>query len=171
MNPRTLDDVIESVVELAARLGVEERGRAVAERVRRDIDDVRRAVDGRARPRVFVAEWIDPPYCAGHWLPEMVDAAGGEAVLGKPGELSFPTTWEAVLAEQPDLVVVAACGFTLDEAAPRAAELDLPVRIVVVDGDAHFSRPAPRVADGVRQLAHLLHPGAVGDPGLPFRIL
>ncbi len=80
------------------------------------------------------------------------------AVLGRPGELSFRTTWEAVLAEEPDVIVVAACGFSHDESVERTVGLDLPVRTVIVDGDAHFSRPAPRLADGVRQLAHLLHP-------------
>jgi hypothetical protein len=73
-----------------------------------------------------------------------------------------------VLAEDPDLVVMAACGFSLEQALERTSELRLPVRTVVVDGDAHFSRPAPRLADGVRQLAHLIHPEVVADPGLPF---
>ncbi len=171
MNPRTLDDVVESVVELAGRLGEPAKGREVAARMRTKIAEVRAAVAGLDRPRVFVAEWIEPPYCAGHWLPEMVEAAGGLPLLGRPGELSFPTTWEAVLAEAPDLVVVAACGFSLDEALGRVADLRLPVRTVVVDGDAHFSRPAPRLADGVCQLAHLLHPDAVADPGLPYAFL
>ena len=167
MNPRTLDDLIESVVALADRLGVPERGRDVATRMRAAIDGVRAAVAGRARPRVFVAEWIDPPYGSGHWLPEMVEAAGGTNVISRPGEFSFPTTWETVLAESPDLVVLAACGFSVDQALSRTQELRLPVRTVVVDGDAHFSRPAPRLAEGVRQLGHLLHPDAVPDPGHP----
>lgn len=167
MNPRSLDDVVESAVALADRLGVPDRGRQVADRVRGDIDRVRQAVAGRPRPRVFVAEWIDPPYGSGHWLPEMVEAAGGTNVLSKPGQPSFPTTWEAVLAEQPDLIVLAACGFNLDQALERTGDLRLPVRTVVVDGDAHFSRPAPRLAVGVRQLGHLIHPGAVPDPGVP----
>jgi iron complex transport system substrate-binding protein len=168
MNPRTLDDVIESVVTLADRLGVHERGVAVAAEMRSSIAAVRLAVEGLERPRVFVAEWIDPPYGSGHWLPEMVDAAGGTNVLSAPGEYSFATAWETVLAEAPDLIVVAACGFSLDQALERTSELNLPVRTVVVDGDAHFSRPAPRLAVGIRQLAHLLHPGAVADPGAPF---
>ncbi len=167
MNPRSLDDVVESVIALADRLGVHERGLAVAEAMRTKIDAVRAAVAGLARPRVFVAEWVDPPYGSGHWLPEMVEAAGGSNVLSKPGEYSFATSWEAVLAQEPQLVVLAACGFSLEQALERTSELRLPVRTVVVDGDAHFSRPAPRLADGVRQLAHLIHPEAVADPGLP----
>jgi iron complex transport system substrate-binding protein len=168
MNPRGLDDVVESVITLAERLGVLERGVAVAALMRKKIESVRDAVDGLDRPRVFVAEWMDPPYGSGHWLPEMVEAAGGSNVLSKPGEYSFATTWETVLAEQPELIVLAACGFNLEQALERTAELRLPVRTVVVDGDAHFSRPAPRVADGIAQLAHLIHPDAVADPGLPY---
>ena len=168
MNPRSFEDVVESVMVLAGKLGVPERGVAVAEAMRAKVNAVRSAVAGRDRPRVFVAEWMDPPYGSGHWLPEMVEAAGGTNVLSKPGEYSFATTWEAVLAEKPDLVVVAACGFSLQQALERTHDLRLPVRAVVVDGDAHFSRPAPRIADGIRQLAHLIHPDVVADPGLPY---
>ena len=168
MNPRTIDDVLASVVTLASRLGVPERGIQVVEVMQGKIEAVRAAVAGLERPRVFVAEWVDPPYGSGHWLPEMVEAAGGTNLLSRPGEYSFATTWESVLAEEPELIVVAACGFSLDQALGRVTELRLPVRTVVVDGDAHFSRPAPRIADGVRQLAHLIHPGVVGDPGLPY---
>jgi iron complex transport system substrate-binding protein len=168
MNPRSLDDVVESVITLADQLGVHERGIAVADEMRAKIQTVRTAVAGLERPRVFVAEWMDPPYGSGHWLPEMVEAAGGTNVLSKPGEYSFATTWEAVLGEEPELIVLAACGFSLDQALERTGELRLPVRTVVVDGDAHYSRPAPRVADGIRQLAHLIHPDAFADPGLPY---
>ena len=168
MNPRSFDDVVESVIVLADRLGVHERGVSVAASMRTKVEGISSAVSGRDRPRVFVAEWTDPPYGSGHWLPEMVDAAGGANVLSKPGEYSFATTWDAVLAEKPDLIVLAACGFSLQQSLERTHDLRLPVRTVVVDGDAHFSRPAPRIADGIRQLAHLIHPEAVPDPGLPY---
>jgi iron complex transport system substrate-binding protein len=167
MNPRGMEDVIASVVELAERLGVRDRGVNVAETMRSRIETVRAAVERLDRPRVFVAEWMDPPYGSGHWLPEMVEAAGGRNLLSRPGEYSFATTWEEVLAQDPELIVLAACGFGVEQALERCGELCLPVRTVVVDGDAYYSRPAPRIADGVRQLAHLLHPGAVEDPGLP----
>lgn len=167
MNPRSMEHVIASVVELARRLGGDERGRTVADAMRTKIETVRAAVENLDRPRVFVAEWMDPPYGSGHWLPEMVEAAGGRNLLSRPGEYSFATTWETVLAEDPELIVLAACGFDIDQALARTGELCLPVRTVVVDGDAYYSRPAPRIADGVRQLAHLLHPDAVADPGLP----
>lgn len=168
MNPRSLADVVQSVIALADRLGVPERGREVAAGMRRKMEAVRDTVAGLDRPRVFVAEWMDPPYSSGHWLPEMVEAAGGANVLSRPGEYSFKTTWESVLAEQPDLIVLAACGYSLQQSLERTRGLRLPVRTVVVDGDAHFSRPAPRIADGIRQLGHLIHPEAVPDPGLPY---
>jgi iron complex transport system substrate-binding protein len=168
MNPRSFDDVVGSVIALADRLGVRQLGVGVAAIMRAKVAAVREAVAGLERPRVFVAEWMDPPYGSGHWLPEMVEAAGGENLLSRPGEYSFATSWDAVLAEEPELIVLAACGFSLDQALEHVAELRLPVRTVVVDGDAHFSRPAPRLADGVRQLAHLIHPEAVPDPGLPY---
>jgi iron complex transport system substrate-binding protein len=167
LNPQSLDEVAESAVLLADRLGVRARGEEVAATMRATIDAVRARIAGLTRPRVFVAEWIDPPFTAGHWVPEMVEAAGGENLLSVPREHSVATRWEAVLAARPDLVVIAACGFGFAEALERADGLALPVRTVVVDGDAYFSRPAPRLADGVRQLAHLIHPEAIPDPGLP----
>jgi iron complex transport system substrate-binding protein len=168
MNPRSFEDVVESVIALARRVGVHEGGVAVATAMRAKVDAVKDAVAGLERPRVFLGEWMDPPYGCGHWLPEMVEAAGGTNVLSRPGEYSFATTWQAVLGEEPELIVLAACGFSLSQALERTTDLRLPVRTVVVDGDAHFSRPAPRIADGVRQLAYLIHPQAVADPGLPY---
>jgi iron complex transport system substrate-binding protein len=123
------------------------------------------------RRRVFVAEWIEPPFSAGHWVPEMVEAAGGVDVLGAHAQPSFATTWDEVLARDPEIVVIAPCGFLADEAAERAAGLELPCHTVAVDADSYFSRPAPRLADGVRQLGHLLHPEAVPDPGLAQHVL
>jgi len=167
LDPRTLGDVEQSVRTLARRFGVEERGDEIATRMRETIESTAAAVRGLEPTRIFFAEWIDPPFCAGHWLPEMIELAGGEDVMGRGGEPSHPTTWSAVRALEPELVVVGACGFGADEAAERASGLDLPCPTVAVDGDAYYSRPAPRLADGVRQLAHLLHPAAAPDPGLP----
>jgi iron complex transport system substrate-binding protein len=97
----------------------------------------------------------------------MIAFAGGSDVLGRPGEPSHSTSWEAVLALAPELVVLGPCGFGAGETLERAAGLELPCPVVVVDGDAHYSRPGPRLADGIRQLGHLFHPGVVADPGLP----
>jgi iron complex transport system substrate-binding protein len=167
LDPRTLDDVAQSVRILGARLDVAARAEEVARGMLDAVARTEAAVRGLPRRRVFFAEWIDPPFCAGHWLPEMIELAGGTDVLGRAGEPSHATTWEAVVARQPELVVVGACGFDAVEGAARAADLDLPFPVVAVDGDAYYSRPAPRLAGGVAQLAHLFHPLEAPDPGLP----
>jgi iron complex transport system substrate-binding protein len=167
LDPGTLEEVAGTVTALAERLGEIEAGRQLVDEMRSKIDSVRRAVDGLPRRRVFVSEWIEPPFSAGHWVPEMVDAAGGEDVMGVRGQPSFATTWDTVIDRGPELVVLAPCGFHAEEAAKRAAGLRLPCRVVAVDADSYYSRPAPRLADGVLQLGHLLHPEAVADPGLP----
>jgi iron complex transport system substrate-binding protein len=159
--------VVESVRLLAAHVGAVQRGEEIAAQMLDTVAEVAASVGGRPRRRVFFAEWIEPPFCAGHWLPEMIEIAGGEDVLGRAGEPSRSTTWEEVLPLEPELVIIGPCGFGVEEAATRAAGLVLPCRAFAVDGDAFYSRPAPRLADGIRQLAHLLHPEVAPDPGLP----
>jgi iron complex transport system substrate-binding protein len=168
LDPRTIGEIEASVLRVAERLGVAEAGMSVVEEMRRTILRVREAVAGLPQRRVFVAEWLDPPFAAGHWVPEMVALAGGEEVLGRAGEASFPTTWDDVRAHSPEVVVLAPCGFDSARAAREAALPPLPSRVVAVDANAYFSRPAPRVAEGVAQLGFLLHPEAVPDPGAPW---
>jgi iron complex transport system substrate-binding protein len=166
LDPRSIAGIEDTVRTLAARLGAEEAGRAVVDHMRRTIAAAAAAVAGRRPVPAFVAEWLDPPFSAGHWVPEMVALAGGREVLGNPGGPSLPTTWEAVAAAGPEVVVVAPCGYGARRAAAEAEGMEFPCRAVAVDADAYYSRPAPRIADGVAQLAHILHPGAP-DPGLP----
>jgi len=167
LDPRTLEDVAASIEAVGRALGAGEAGRRRAASFRRELDEVRAATAGLPRPRVFLAEWVEPPYAPGHWLPELVAIAGGECLLGRPGEESVQVTWEAVREARPELVVLAPCGYD----APRAAREPVPdgfdCCVVAVDGSAYYARPAPRLAAGARQLAHLLHPDAVRDPGLP----
>ena len=167
LDPRTIDEVALSVRRLAARLDAVAEGELLVAQMLDSIAETAAAVSGRLPRRVFFAEWLKPPFCAGHWLPEMVALAGGRDVLGTPGAPSRSVTWEEALAHDPELVVLGPCGFGAEEAAERAAGLVLPCPAVAVDGDSYFSRPAPRLADGVRQLAHLFHPDVVSDPGLP----
>jgi iron complex transport system substrate-binding protein len=167
LDPGTYGEVAESVELLAERLGVARRGGEIAECMRATAQEVAATVAGRPRRRVFFAEWLEPPFCAGHWLPEMIELAGGVDVMGKAGLPSFSTDWASVFALEPELVVVGPCGFGAEDAAARAAELDWPVPAVAVDGDGFYSRPGPRLADGVRQLAYLFHPDVAPDPGLP----
>ena len=171
LDPRTLAEVAESVRTLGRELGTAERGETVAAAFEARIAGVRNAVAGHPRPRVFVNEWLEPPYAAGHWVPEMVDAAGGDEIFGLAGQPSRPTTWDEALAREPELVVLAACGYDAERIATEARAVGLPelsTTVVAVDANAYFSRPGPRLADGVVQLAHLLHPEVVPDPGHPF---
>jgi iron complex transport system substrate-binding protein len=167
LDPRTLGEVAASVRRLAARLDAVAEGDRIAGRMNRSIEETAESVRGRVPRRVFFAEWLDPPFCAGHWVPEMVALAGGRDVIGVAGKPSRSVTWEEVIELDPELVVLGPCGFGAQEAAERAAGLEFACPAVVVDGDSYFSRPAPRLADGVRQLAHLFHADVVPDPGLP----
>jgi iron complex transport system substrate-binding protein len=160
LDAHTLAEIEERILSLADLLGAEMDAKitAVHERVK------------EAPPRpVFVAEWLDPPYAAGHWVPEMVAVAGGREVRGRVGARSYACSWEAVREQRPGLVVVAPCGFDHARAAQEATQMPpLGCRVVAVDSNAYYARPAPRVADGVAQLAFLIHPGLVTDPGLPY---
>ncbi|MCW2739486.1 cobalamin-binding protein [Nocardioides sp.] len=163
IDPHTLDDVLASIVEIggltsrpaeAAELvaSLEARLAAVADRVA-----------GRARPRVLVLEWTDPPFAPGHWIPEMVTRAGGEPALGVAGTRSGRITWEEAVSSRPDVVVCAPCGFDLEGSATLAEGVRhrFPgVPVWAVDADGHFARPGPRLVDGVEALAGILHPEA-----------
>jgi iron complex transport system substrate-binding protein len=168
LDPRTLEEIAVSVELLGRELGVRERGEQVAGEFRAAVEGVAQETAVLPRKRVSVAEWLEPPFAAGHWVPEMVAAAGGEEVLGRAGEPSFPTTWDAVQEAAPDVIVIAPCGFDVVRAAREATALELPAAAVAVDADAYYSRPAPSVAEGIRQLAFLLHPEDLPDPGLPW---
>src|SRR5262249_27295525 len=167
LDPRTLAEVAETFRVLAARLGTLERGEELAGEFYATIAGVAEAVRGLPTRRVFFAEWLDPPFCAGPWIPEMIELAGGVDELARPGLASRSTTWEEGLAQEPELVILAPCGFDAEEALARAAGLSFECPAIAVDGDGYYACPGPRLADGVRQLGHLLHPEAVADPGLP----
>jgi iron complex transport system substrate-binding protein len=128
---------------------------------------------------VAALEWLDPVFVAGHWTPEMIALAGGEDVLGQAGKPSATVTWEAVAAARPEIVVVMPCGYDaprarqealLSEHARRLSALGAS-RVVAVDASAHFSRPGPRLVEGLELLAHILHPEALPDaPGAAFAL-
>ncbi len=168
LDPNTLAELEERIIQVAELLGVAARGRAVVAAMNARIAAVRARVRAAPERRVFVAEWLEPPYAAGHWIPEMVALAGGHDVLGRAGAPSYATSWEAVRERRPELVIVAPCGFDHERAAREAALPPLGCRAVAVDSNAYYARPAPRIADGVAQLAFLIHPELVDDPGLPY---
>ncbi|GAA3804417.1 cobalamin-binding protein [Nocardioides panacisoli] len=163
-DPHTLEEVLASVERLGAATGRADEAAALVADQRHRIEAVTGRVAGRARPRVVLLEWTDPPFAPGHWIPEMIEIAGGECVLGTPGEKSVRTTWDEVRDARPELVVVAPCGYDRDGAQELADELVrrevLPVGTPVhaVDANASWARPGTRLVDGIEELAALLHP-------------
>ncbi len=164
IDPATLDDVLGSIARLGAITGRVREANALLDELRARLDAVVGRNDDRARPRVTVLEWTDPPFSAGHWIPDMIELAGGTAGLAAPGQRSKAVTWNEVAASEPDVIVVAPCGYRLDGAARLATDLvsggHLPrdVPVWAVDADAAFVRPGPRLVDGVEALAGILHP-------------
>lgn len=177
IDPHRLDDVLESIRTLGDLTGARlEAAELVGTLVAR-LEIVRRKVRGRDRPRVLVLEWTDPPFSAGHWLPDLVDIAGGEALLGAAGERSRRLDPSEIEAARPDVVVIAPCGYDLDAAASLAAQVapTLPLTghppVWAVDADASFVRPGPRLVDGAEALAAILHSDlGPPDPALARRI-
>jgi len=170
LEPTCLADIFEDIRNVAACLGVPERGEDVVAQLTERVDAVRsRAALADRRPRCFLMEWIDPPYCAGHWNPELVEIAGGEESLGRKGEDSTRIPWDRVLEAQPEVLVLACCGYGVEQTLKDLPILEafpdwkgLPAvregRVYAVDGCAYFSRPGPRVVDSLEILAEFLHP-------------
>jgi iron complex transport system substrate-binding protein len=178
LDPETLDAVLDDLPVLAEACGERDRGERLRSGLIERLDRVRAAVNGGPRPGVLALEWLDPPYIGGHWVPDMIAAAGGEDPLGRAGAKSRIATWDELRAAAADLVVVMPCGLYADEAAMQAqahAEdlLSLGVgSMYAVDAASSFSRPGPRLVEGVELLAHLLHPDRSGAPdGLEWRRL
>jgi iron complex transport system substrate-binding protein len=179
-SPSTLDNVVASIFGLGIRLGAEPAADELTGGMRSRFERVRAALtEVDTSPRVFVSEWLDPPYAAGHWVPDMVALAGGTEVAGMSGEPSYRMRWTDVTALEPDVVLLAPCGFDLDRTLSELVTLDLSAsllgtparqesRVFAVDANAYFSRPGPRLVDGLDLLAYLLHPEAYSDPGIPW---
>ena len=167
LDPYSLPEVLATVDAVGAAAGVPERALDLVSALRARLDRVASAVAGRPRPRVAVVEWVDPPFTAGHWVPDLVTAAGGEPVAARAGRRSVETTWDSLAAAMPDIVLVTPCGFHLDGAAAQAATVapHFPgAQVWAIDGDALVVRPGPRLVDGVEAIAAILHPGAVPAP-------
>jgi iron complex transport system substrate-binding protein len=164
VDPYTLDQVLDSIILLGEATGRQAEAYAVVADQRRRLEAVTARVDGRQRPRVAVLEWTDPPFAPGHWVPDMINLAGGESVLGTAGTVSTRTNWEAVRAARPDLIVVAPCGYDRAGAQRLADDLVatgvLPegIPLYAADADASWARPGTRLIDGVEDLARVLHP-------------
>lgn len=182
LEPSSLADIFEDIQHVAQMLKVPERGDQVVQGLRKRMDAVQARLNQSSHgPRCFLMEWIDPPFCSGHWGPELVELAGGTDPLGLKGRDSCRIPWKRVLEAQPEIIVVACCGYSV----PRTLE-DLPIlqgypgyaelpaarngRVYIVDGSAYFSRPGPRIVDSLEILAEIIHPevfrGAFPDRGV-----
>jgi iron complex transport system substrate-binding protein len=175
LDPHSLEDVLDSILAVGRATRTPERaGRLVGE-LRDRLARTAARVAGQRRPRVAVIEWVDPPFTAGHWVPDLVTAAGGDPVAAHPGAKSMPTTWPAVAAADPEYVVVAPCGFHLPGAVEQARSVAraLPGTAVwAIDADGLVVRPGPRLVDGVDAIASVLHPDdpAVAPHGGVYRV-
>jgi iron complex transport system substrate-binding protein len=172
LDPHRLDDVLATILTVGACGGALPAAERLVGRLRERLAAVAAAVAGRRRPAVAVVEWAEPPFTAGHWVPDLVTAAGGDPVAAaRPGGRSAQTTWAAIAAAAPEIVVVAPCGFHLEAAADQAtvvaaalATAGWPgVAVWAIDADGLVVRPGPRLVDGVEALAAVFHP----DAGLP----
>ena len=170
-DPSTLGEVLEDVTRLGAAAGIESEAHDLRGELEGRLATVRAAVRGAARPRVIALEWIDPPFVGGHWIPEMVSIAGGEDVAGPPGLKSPEVRWGELSGLSPDVVVSMPCGWYVEDAREQTLEHWQSVealgaaRVFAVDAASTFSRPGPRLVDGVELLGHLLHPDLIDPPG------
>ena len=169
LNPTSLQDVLEDSIRIGEALGRGGEAERNVAALRERLDEVQRTVAGLPRPSVGCIEWLDPPFSAGHWVPEMVRLAGGRELFAGPGERSVRIDWETVFEAAPEVLVLMPCGFDAGRAAEEAKSLpNLPgwsevpaVKngcVWVVDANSFFSRPAPRLVEGVEILARILHP-------------
>jgi iron complex transport system substrate-binding protein len=163
--------MLEDVIRLGEATGFESEAHELRAELEGRLATVRAAVSGASQPRVIALEWLDPPYVGGHWVPEMISIAGGEDVAGPPGLKSPEVQWGALAGLEPDVVVAMPCGMYVEDARAEAAAhwewiATLGAgRAFAVDAASTFSRPGPRLVDGVELLGHILHPDLVEEPG------
>jgi iron complex transport system substrate-binding protein len=178
LDPHTIGEMLGDVRTICQATDRKDRGadfvRAAAGRIDAVRISVRRVTE---RPRVAALEWLDPIYVAGHWTPQIIEYAGGLDVLGMPGEPSETRSWEEVAAMRPEVVVVMPCGYDAERAAEEARAFAEPLKrlgareVVAVDAAAYFSRPGPRLVDGLELMASILHPDRFEDaPGEAIRV-
>ncbi len=170
LDPTTLGEVLGDIRTLAEATGTRDAGVDLVRDAADRIDRVKLAVRSAPRRRTAALEWLDPQFAGGHWVPQMIELAGGEDVLGLPGERSRVVAWEEIEAGRPEVVVSMPCGYGTERAGEetvlhgaRLAQLDAGT-VVAVDASAYFSRPGPRLIDGVELLGHILHPDLVPEP-------
>ena len=171
LEPSTVGEVMDSILLLGEVTGTGEKASRIVDGLRGRIESVEKKLSGeRYRPGVFCLEWLAPPYAAGHWVPEMVRTAGGEPLISREGEPSFRTTWDEILESSPDYLILAPCGFDVEKTLDAIEDVTGEVRqwhalravkkghCYIVDANSYFSRPSPRIVDGIELLAGIIHP-------------
>jgi iron complex transport system substrate-binding protein len=171
LDPSTIGEVMGDIRTLAQATDSKDAGVDLVRELADRLDRVKLAVRGaERRPRVLALEWLDPPFIGGHWVPQMIELAGGEDSIGFPGERSREVAWDELRATQPDVVLAMPCGYYAERAAHEVMQQRDELaslgagQVVAVDAAAYFSRPGPRLVDGVELLAHVLHPDLVDEP-------
>ena len=169
LEPHTVEDVLSCLLVVGEETGVSQRAEELVGQLEGRIAAIKGATAGEDRSRVLCLEWLDPPWIAGHWMPQVVDLAGGVDVLGVAGQPSRRATWEEIAAAQPQVAIIMPCGFGVDRALEETPVLraipqleQTPAfgddRVYVVDASSYYSRSGPRVIDGVELMAQMLHP-------------
>jgi iron complex transport system substrate-binding protein len=174
-DPSTLGDVLEDVTRLGQAAGIEARAAELRAELEARLEAVRAAVAGASRPRALALEWLDPPFVGGHWIPEMIELAGGVDVAGTAGAKSPEVEWRRLANLDPDVLVAMPCGWYVEDSRAQALEHWERIealgaeRVFAVDAASTYSRPGPRLVDGTELLAHLFHPELVDPPrGIDF---
>ena len=170
-DPSTLAEMLEDVIHLGEAAEIPDHSHELRGELEGRLATVRATVSGASLPRVIALEWLDPPYVGGHWIPEMISIAGGEDVAGPPGLKSPEVSWGALSGLGPDVAIAMPCGWYVEDSRAQALahweqiEALGAQRVFAVDAASTFSRPGPRLVDGVELLGHLLHPDLVDPPG------
>jgi iron complex transport system substrate-binding protein len=174
-DPSSLGEMLGDVTRLGTALGIEEQAQELRAALEGRLTAVRAAVAGAARQRVIALEWLDPPFIGGHWIPEMIELAGGVDVAGTAGAKSPEVEWETLAGLAPDVVVVMPCGWYVEDSRAQAVEHWARIEalgascVFAVDAASTYSRPGPRLVDGTELLAHLFHPDLIEHPeGIEF---
>ena len=163
LTPRNISEIEENILSIGDATGRIEKAKELVERNRRRISKVEHAVRGAKPRRVIFLEWIDPFFCAGHWVPEMIASAGGYDPIGQSGADSRRMTWDEIIAADPEVIIVAPCGYGLADSMKLATALRnrTSATMYAVDANSYFARPGPRVAEGIELLGHIFHPQLV----------
>jgi len=168
LEPTTLNEMLETILLVGELTGRKDAALEKVQELNARLQRVRERVRDRERPRVYAMEWLDPPFSAGHWVPEMVEIAGGHEVLGKAGSKSERITPERILEAQPEIIVLMPCGFSLERTVEEYRRTRfLPGwsgQLYAVDGSSYFNRSGPRLIDGVEILSEIFHPSLLEGP-------